>query len=135
MADAVSTLTLSNGPRNLIRRFTNLSDGTGEAAVKKIDAADVTLGNRGVALGVYSRIRRIEYIIRSGGVALYWEATANQPLAVLNGEGCMDFRPGAKMPTPGAAGATGSILLTTVGFMINSGYDITIHLIKGVPQT
>ena len=33
MADAVTSQTLVDGPRDLVMKFTNLSDGTGESAV------------------------------------------------------------------------------------------------------
>ena len=38
MADAVTSQTiLDDGGKNLIMKFTNISDGTGESAVAKID--------------------------------------------------------------------------------------------------
>lgn len=135
MADTVTTRTLQNGPRNLIRRFTNVSDGTGESAVLKIDGTDVSLGYKGVALGIYSRIKRIDYIIRNGGLQVLWDATTDEEAFVLNGEGRLDFSKGNGVPVPAISGVTGSIRFTTLGFMPNSGYDVTIHLIKGVPQS
>ena len=37
MADAVTTIVTNNGAKNYQARFTNISDGTGESAVIKID--------------------------------------------------------------------------------------------------
>jgi hypothetical protein len=39
MADAVTSQTLVDGERNVVMKFTNLSDGTGEAAVTKVDVS------------------------------------------------------------------------------------------------
>lgn len=133
MADAVTTRTLANGPRNLIRRYTNLSDGTGETDVLKFDATDVALGYKGVAPGIYSHIKRIDWVVRNGGLRVRWDATTDEDAFVLNGEGWLE--PPGGVPVPAIAGVTGSIRFTTVGFMLNSGYDVTIHLIKGVPQS
>ena len=37
MADAVATQTIQDGERNAVLRFTNVSDGTGESNVVKLD--------------------------------------------------------------------------------------------------
>lgn len=43
MADAVTSQTiLDDGGKNLIMKFTNISDGTGESAVAKIDVSALT---------------------------------------------------------------------------------------------
>lgn len=135
MPDTVTTRTLANGPRNLIRRFTNVSDGSGESAVLKIDATDVTLGYQGVPLGIYSRIKRIDWVVRNGGLQVLWDATTDEEAFVLNGEGFKDYSQQVGVPVPAISGVTGSIRFTTLGFMPNSGYDVTIHLVKGVPQS
>lgn len=36
MADAVASQTIQDGPRKAIFKFTNVSDGTGESAVKRL---------------------------------------------------------------------------------------------------
>lgn len=136
MADSVTSRLLSNGASNLIANFTNLSDGTGESAVVKIDATDAaTYGYKGVAPGVNLNIRRIEFSVHNGSVNLLWDATTDEIFAVLQGQGKFNWKPGGGRRTPSIGGATGSILLTTNGFMINSGYTITIFATKGVPQT
>ena len=42
MADAVSTQTIQDGPKTAIFKFNNVSDGTGESAVTKIDVSALT---------------------------------------------------------------------------------------------
>ena len=39
MADAVTSQTLVDGPKKAVLKFTNISDGTGESAVKKVDVS------------------------------------------------------------------------------------------------
>ena len=39
MADAVTTQTIIDGERNCVMKFTNVSDGTGESAVAKVDVS------------------------------------------------------------------------------------------------
>ena len=39
MADAVTSQTLSDGPRVAVMKFTNISDGSGESAVAKVDVS------------------------------------------------------------------------------------------------
>ena len=39
MADAVATQTIFDGERMAIQKFTNISDGTGESKVLKVDVS------------------------------------------------------------------------------------------------
>ena len=39
MADAVTSQTIIDGAKNVVQKFTNISDGTGESAVVKIDVS------------------------------------------------------------------------------------------------
>jgi hypothetical protein len=133
MADAVTTRILANGARNLVMRFTNFSDSTGESAVTKVDASDTAYGYKGVAPGVFLKIKAVSWIIRSGGLRVLWDATADEDALILNGEGKQLFDPLIRCPA--IDGATGILQFTTVGFMANSSYDVTLHMIKGVPQS
>ena len=39
MADVVTSQTIQDGARHVVMSFTNVSDGSGEAAVKKVDVS------------------------------------------------------------------------------------------------
>lgn len=132
MADAVTTQVLANGPKNLVLRCTNLSDGTGETGVTKFDATSATYAVKGQTPGIYARVKRLQYDIRSGGLRIRWDATTDEDWMVLDGHGDLTFDP--PQGTPNIAGRTGSLLFTTVGFMINSGYSVTLTINKNVPQ-
>ena len=45
MADAVTSQTIQDGEKTAILKFTNVSDGTGESAVKKVD---VCIGSKNI---------------------------------------------------------------------------------------
>ncbi len=49
MADAVTSQTIQDGERTAVLRFTNVSDGTGESAVKKVDVSALGSNARGQA--------------------------------------------------------------------------------------
>ena len=49
MADAVTSQTILDGERLFIGKFTNLSDGTGETAVVKIDVSTLNRNAAGQA--------------------------------------------------------------------------------------
>ena len=49
MADAVTSSTIQDGERTAVMRFTNVSDGTGESAVAKVDVSALNADSRGRA--------------------------------------------------------------------------------------
>ena len=132
MADTVTSQTMINGPRNLVMKFTNESDGTGESAVTKVDATSTTFANRGVVPGIHLKVARIIFAIYNGAVRVQWNASANTDMAILAGTGTMDFTFMGGLPNPNNSGATGSISFTTVGFASGSSYVIDLEMIKAV---
>lgn len=133
MADTVSTQTINNGPRNLIIKLTNESDGTGESAVTKVDGTSATFANRGVVPALHLKVARISFSVSSGAaVRLLWDATTGTDMVILAGTGTFDYSYFGGLPNPANAGATGKINLTTVGFAAGSSYTITLEMIKGV---
>lgn len=139
MADAVTVDALENGFQNVVLRLTNLSDGTGESVVKKYDATStgsygVSVGGQTFYPGIHTTIMRIEHTLGDMKVQLLWEATANKTIEILT-YGGFDFRwtGGLRVPA-GLAGATGSILLTTLQNMPLSSYSIMLWLRKNIQQ-
>ncbi len=49
MVDAVATQTIQDGQKMVVQKFTNVSDGTGEAAVVKVDVSALAANARGDA--------------------------------------------------------------------------------------
>ena len=137
MADAVTSQTLSDGDRVAVVKFTNISDGSGEASVKKVDistlAASVTTG----ATPARATIEQVWYDIGGMRVALEWNATTNVVSAVLGGSaaagnvsGHMDFRSFGGIKNTEASGVDGDIDLTTHGHTAHDHYTIVLQLRK-----
>jgi len=122
MADAVTTQVLMNGSKNLIIKFTNLSDGTGESVVRKVDAS---------AYGcTHVHINDIIYDMSGMSASLYWEATVNQAIAHLGGSGTFPGDSFGPIFPPDVTGLTGDILLTTTGHASGDSYTIILKMVK-----
>lgn len=140
MADVTTSQVIANGPRNLIIKLTDVSDGTGLSGVKVVDAQSATYAvhvqGQSFVPGIHLKVKMIEYEVYAGWVRLQWDASVPVDLDILTpGTGRQDYTTFQGLPNPAPAGATGSILLTTVNWALNSAYMITLHMIKGVPQS
>lgn len=140
MADVVTANLIENGNRNWVYRFTSLSDGTGETGVVKVDGS--ATGPLGVTIGgvtfyptTHIKIREIEYDVKGMALEIQWDASVAANALVLGGFGTMKFHRFGGITIPaGLAGATGKILFTTLGAMVNSGYTVVLHGTKGIHQ-
>ena len=136
MADAVTSQTLSDGDRIAVVKFTNISDGNGEASVKKVDVSALAANSAG-ATPARATIEQIWYDIGGMRVALEWNATTNVVAAVLGGSaaagpgsGYMDFRSFGGVKNTLASGYDGDIDLTTHGHTNHDHYTIVLQLRK-----
>ena len=136
MADAVTSQTLSDGDRIAVMKFTNLSDGTGESSVKKVDISALAANSAGET-PARATIEQIWYDIGGMRVALEWNATTNVVAAVLGGSaaagnvsGHMDFRSFGGIKNTEASGVDGDIDLTTSGHTNLDHYTIVLELSK-----
>lgn len=129
MADTVSTVTLLNSPQRLVVKFLNLSDGTGESNVVKVDKSTYT-GPNGLEPS-YFDIEYISYDIGGMSVALVADHDTDVVLTRLSGygSGCQDFRSVGNMSTAGTGGS-GDLLLTTNGHTSGDTYDIVVSMMK-----
>lgn len=128
MVDLVDTEVLFSGNNKYIVRLTNVSDGTGEANVTKVDRSALAGPDDGNAPGKIV-IEEIQYDVQGfEGVVLEWDATTDEPLAVLAGQGIKEYkRFGGLVPDTVGTGADGDILLTTNGTAAaGDTYDILI---------
>ena len=76
MADAVTATTVQDGPKKAIIYCTNTSDGSGEAAVVKVDVSALASLQDGTACtGV--RIEKITFTNVGMGVKLLWDASTD----------------------------------------------------------
>ena len=136
MADAVTSQTLSDGDRIAVVKFTNISDGTGESSVAKVDISGFATNMHGET-PARATIEQIWYDIGGMRVALEWNATSNVVAAVLGGSaaagnvnGHMDFRSFGGIKNTEASGVNGDIDLTTHGHTAHDHYTVVLQLRK-----
>jgi hypothetical protein len=127
MVDAVTSEYIFNGRRRKTLHLTNISDGTGEAAVVKADISALTFDRGTVPTG--SAVDMIDYNIQGfTSVRLLWDHTTDDEIATLPaGQGCIDWNAYGGKADPRSAGGTGDIVLTTAGAVSGATYDITIY--------
>ena len=136
MADAVTSQTLADGDRIAVVKFTNISDGSGEASVAKVDVSALAANSAGTECAL-ATIEQVWYDIGGMRVALEWNATTNVVAAVLGGSaaagpgsGYMDFRSFGGLKNTLASGYDGDIDLTTSGHTNLDHYTIVLELAK-----
>ena len=131
MADAVTSQTIIDGERNCIMKFTNVSDGTGESAVAKVDVSALSSNSAGTACSEV-RVLRISHAIVGMSVQLFLNATSNVLLMELaeSSNGHMDFTVFGGLPNNAGSGKNGDILFTTKGHSSGDTYSITLEMVK-----
>jgi hypothetical protein len=129
MADTVDSKVVHNGRRYVVH-LTNISDGTGESGVVKVDVSTLTVFGSGGKVPTYTAVDRIEYNIQGfTSVRLHWDADTDDEIAVLPaGSGVLDFSVAGGSVDPKSTGTTGDIKLTTAGAASGATYDITLWL-------
>ncbi len=131
MADAVTSQTIIDGERNCVMKFTNVSDGSGESAVAKVDVSALASNAAGVACSEV-RVMRISHAIVGMSVQLFFDATSNVLLAELaeSSNGHMEFQDFGGIPNNAGSGKTGDILFTTKGHSSGDTYSIVLEMVK-----
>ena len=131
MADAVTTQTIIDGERNCVMKFTNVSDGTGESAVAKVDVSALASNSAGTACSEV-RIMRISHAVVGMSVQLFLDATSNVLLMELaeSSNGHMEFKDFGGLPNNAGSGKTGDILFTTKGHSSGDTYSIVLEMVK-----
>ena len=131
MADAVATQTIHEGPRNVIMRFTNVSDGTGETNVVKVAMASLT-AQGGFPKPAHVRVKRIIFATQGMGVRLLWNASTPVMFyecpANYNDDVNLDVA--RSFLNTKATGWDGGIVFTTVGAAASKTYNVELHMIK-----
>jgi len=131
MADAVTTQTIIDGERNCVMKFTNVSDGSGESAVAKVDVSALAANANGKACSEV-RIQRVSHAIVGMSVQLFFNASTNVLAMELaeSSNGHMDFKDFGGIPNNAGSGKNGDILFTTKGHSSGDTYSITLEMTK-----
>ena len=128
MADTVTSQTIADttGVKFTVK-LTNLSDGTGETLVKKVDASELTFmtedANRTISKVWYS----INTANAKSGVEIIWDGTTNATAMLMGGNGYFDLRTSGNEIPNNAVTPTGDILLSTKNFALGDNYTIIIE--------
>ena len=131
MADAVTSQTILDGERLFIAKFTNISDGTGETGVIKIDVSTLNPNAFGLACnGV--KINKIWATTHGMEVLILFDATADTFAWMIpqNTNYLMDFSMFGGIPSNAGAGVTGDVLFTTLDASNGDMYSIVMECIK-----
>ena len=132
MADAVTATTVEDGPKKAIIYCTNTSDGTGEAAVVKVDVSALSALQDGTACtGV--RIQKITFSNVGMSVKLLWDASVDVIAVELPADysDTLDYSDISGLPNVAASGGnTGDIQLTTLGHSSGDTYSVVLHCSK-----
>ena len=131
MADAVTSQTIQDGERNCIMKFTNVSDGSGESAVAKVDVSALAANAAGISCSEV-RVMRVSHAIVGMSVQMFLNATANVLLMQLaeSSNGHMDFHDFGGIPNNAGSGKNGDVLFTTVGHTSGDTYSIILEMVK-----
>ena len=125
MAVSSTVQKLIDGPRNVVFALTGLGDGLGQES--KVIKVDVSALNPAVST---VRVNKISGNVDFGVVELFWDALVPVRFAVLSGQFEHEYSRVGGLTNNAGGGRTGDIILTTVGFELNSTYDILIEMVK-----
>jgi len=130
MADVVSSQLLSDGLSQAVMKFNNVSDGTGESAVLKVDVSTLAVNQNGAACtGV--TIRRIHASVNGMSVNILWDAATDVSSFIVSpGIYSFDLSTAPLWNNAAASGKTGDILFTTIGASSGDTYSIILEMIK-----
>ena len=124
MADAVATQIILDGSKKLVMKFTNLSDGTGESAIKKVDVSALS--------ATKVKITKITFSTDGMAVQIWWDATTNVLAYTLAKDQTnkIGFKKVGGLINNAGVGVTGDLLFTTNGHIAGASYSIVLEMDK-----
>ncbi len=131
MADAVTSQTIVDGQKTAVMKFTNISDGTGESAVTKVDVSALAALPDGTACTAVT-IEKIWGQCIGMKVRILFDATSDQFVIELgeNQSGNHDYTGFGGLTNNAGSGKTGDVKFTTVGHTSADTYTIILQLRK-----
>lgn len=139
MADTVATHVLLDSKTHYVAHFTNISDGTGESAVTKVDKSAIGVASD-AAEAASLDIEKISWNCDGMAVRVLFDHTTDDLAMVLSGSGSIDFTASPlagiegisklALKDPRSTGGTGDVLFTTTGHTSGDTYNVTLWLRK-----
>ena len=131
MADAVTTQTLFDGERMAIMKFTDISDGTGETKVTKVDVSTLNASSFGKACDGVT-ITKIHAMTHGMEVDMYWDATTDVFITSVPQQQMysMDLTQFGGLWNNAGAGKNGDVLFSTRDASAGDTYMIILEMVK-----
>ena len=131
MADAVTSQTLVDNPKTAVLKFTNISDGTGESAVKKVDVSALAANIDGSTC-TRATIEKIWWQCNGMKVKILFDASTDDFCIELgeNQSGHHDYTSFGGLTNPASSGCSGYIMFTTVGHSSADSYTVIMQVQK-----
>ena len=132
MADAVASQTIVDGPSFVAIKLTNISDGTGESAVAKVDVSALEADSRTGLSCTDVNIERIWWQCIGMKVRILFDASSDVMAIELgeNQSGNHDYSIFGGLVNNAGSGKTGDIKFTTVGASSGDTYTVILYLRK-----
>lgn len=126
MANASAIQNIQDGNRNAVVKLTGVLDTSNQASTTVVDVSALIPAAAAVL------VERIDYDVSSQlAVKLSWDATTDDVLATLTGQGNMCFDKQGGLNNPRSTGWNGDILLETTGWASGiQTYTIVLTLRK-----
>ena len=134
MADVVTSQTLvDTAGTKTVMKFTNMSDGSGETLVTKMDASALTFMTEDGTKSLAKIWWAINTTNGKSGVELLWAGTTNSTIGFFSGTGYHDyFTSGNSIPNNATLTANtspaGDVLISTKGFVAGDNYTIILEV-------
>lgn len=125
MAVSATVQKLEFGSRNIAFQLTGLGDGQGQETL-----APKVIASQFLPVSKSPRVERLSGVVDYGVVELFWDAAVPVRFAVLSGQFNLDFNRIGGLTNNAGGGRTGNVLLSTVGFELNSTYTILLEMVK-----
>ena len=131
MADAVATQTLFDGERMAIMKFTNISDGTGETKVTKVDVSTLNPNSFSKACDGVT-ITKIHAMTHGMEVDMYWDATTDVFITSVPQQQMysMDLTQFGGLWNNAGAGKNGDVQFSTRDASAGDTYMIILEMVK-----
>ena len=120
-----------DGERLVVMKFTNISDGTGETAVTKVNVSTLLPNGNGKACtGVI--VNKITSVCHGMEVRMYWDASTDVPffLATINTNYENDFSKIGGITNNAGAGKNGNIVFSTSDQTNGDTYTVVLEMVK-----
>lgn len=131
MADSVASQTLFDGERMAIMKFTNVSDGTGENKVLKVDVSALSPSAAGGACDAVT-ITKIHASTHGMEVQIFWDATTDVLCwgVPQNSQYTWDWEQFGGLINNAGTGKTGDVLFSTLDASAGDFYTIVLEMTK-----